>query len=68
MTPEFIILLGRESLMTVIVLAAPMLGLGVAVGLMVAIFQAATQIHEQTLTLIPRWRRRDLASRCSLRG
>ena len=32
----------------------PMLGLGLAVGLLVSIFQAVTQIHEMTLTFVPK--------------
>ena len=35
-------------------LAAPMLVASIAIGLVIAIFQAATQIHEQTLTFVPK--------------
>jgi flagellar biosynthetic protein FliQ len=34
---------------------APILGAGLIVGLLVSIFQAITQIHEMTLTFIPKW-------------
>ncbi len=49
-----IINLGREALITVILVAGPVLGLGMLVGLLVSIFQATTQIQEQTLTFIPK--------------
>ncbi|AGB40643.1 flagellar biosynthetic protein FliQ [Halobacteroides halobius DSM 5150] len=46
--------LGRKSLLTVLKVVAPMLGLGMAAGLAVSIFQATTQIQEQTLAFIPK--------------
>jgi len=49
-----IIQLAQKSLMTVIFVSAPMLGLSLIVGLAVSIFQATTQIQEQTLTFIPK--------------
>jgi len=49
-----VINLGRRALMTVFLVAAPMLGLGLLVGLLVSIFQATTQIQEQTLAFIPK--------------
>lgn len=54
MNPELVIDIGREALTMIILLASPMLGLGLAVGLLVSIFQATTQIQEQTLTFIPK--------------
>ncbi len=42
----------RDALIVAIKLSAPMLVLGMAVGVLVAIFQAVTQIHEQTLGFI----------------
>lgn len=54
MTPEFAITLGRQAIETVLLLAAPLLLAGLAVGLLVSIFQAATQINEQTMTFIPK--------------
>ena len=44
----------RESLLVALKLGAPILILSIVVGLVVAIFQAATQIHEQTLTFVPK--------------
>lgn len=46
--------IGREAIITVIQVTAPMLGLGMAAGLIISIFQATTQIQEQTLTFIPK--------------
>jgi flagellar biosynthetic protein FliQ len=49
----FAILL-RETLIVTAVLVLPILGLATIVGAVVAIVQAATQIQEQTLTLLPK--------------
>ena len=54
MTPEFVITFAQEAIKTTILVAMPMLGLGLAVGLIVSIFQAVTQIHEMTLTFVPK--------------
>lgn len=54
MSGDLVIQLAQESLMTVILVSAPMLLLGLSVGLMVSIFQATTSIQEQTLAFIPK--------------
>ena len=54
MTPEFITGFFFDAIKTAISLAAPMLLAGLAVGLLVSIFQAATSINEMTLTFIPK--------------
>ena len=54
MTPEFVIDLGRNAVKTVLLISSPMLLSGLIVGLLVSIFQAATQINEQTMTFIPK--------------
>ena len=54
MTPQTVIEIGRETLMTAMILAAPVLCVGLAVGLLVAIFQAVTSVQEQTLSMIPK--------------
>ncbi len=54
MTPEFVITFAQEAIKTTIMVSMPMLGLGLAVGLVVAIFQAVTQVHEMTLTFVPK--------------
>ncbi len=54
MTTEFVIQIGYRGLYTVLLVASPMLIAGLLVGLAVGIFQAATSIHEMTLTFIPK--------------
>jgi flagellar biosynthetic protein FliQ len=44
----------REALMEALILAAPILAAGLLVGLAISIFQAVTQIQEQTLTFVPK--------------
>ena len=54
MSGDVVIQLGQEALMIVMLVSAPMLGLGLLVGLMVCVFQATTSIQEQTLAFIPK--------------
>lgn len=54
MSSDVVIQLGQEALMMVMLVSAPMLGLGLLVGILVSIFQATTQIQEQTLAFIPK--------------
>jgi flagellar biosynthetic protein FliQ len=54
MSGDMVIQLGQEALMIVLIVCAPMLGLGLTVGLMVSVFQATTSIQEQTLAFIPK--------------
>lgn len=54
MTPEFAIDIGRQAVEMVLLLAAPMLLSALVIGLFVSIFQAATQINEQTMTFVPK--------------
>lgn len=54
MSGDLVIQLGQEALMIVLMVSAPMLGLGLTVGLMVSVFQATTSIQEQTLAFIPK--------------
>ena len=54
MTPEFVVSLGRQAVELVLMLAAPMLICALVVGLVVSVFQAATQINEQTMTFVPK--------------
>lgn len=44
----------REAMFTVLKLSAPFLIVSIVIGLIIAIFQAATQIHEQTITFVPK--------------
>lgn len=54
MTPEFVIGFARQSIELTLIIAMPMLGVGLAVGVFVSILQAATQIQEMTLTFVPK--------------
>ncbi|HLA73853.1 MAG TPA: flagellar biosynthesis protein FliQ [Steroidobacteraceae bacterium] len=54
MSPEMVITVGRHALEMTLMLAAPLLLTALAVGLIVGIFQAATQINEMTLSFIPK--------------
>ena len=53
MTPETVVTVGRHALEMTLMLAAPLLLTALAVGLIVGIFQAATQINEMTLSFNP---------------
>ncbi len=54
MSPETVVTIGRQALEMTLMLAAPLLLTALAVGLIVGIFQAATQINEMTLSFIPK--------------
>ena len=54
MTPEVVMELGEQTLMMVALLAGPLLIAALAVGPLIGIFQAATQIQEMTLSFIPK--------------
>jgi flagellar biosynthesis protein FliQ len=54
MTPESIMSLGRHAIEVTLMISAPLLLVALGIGLIVSIFQAATQINEATLTFIPK--------------
>ncbi len=54
MTPETILTLGQRGLELAIIVAAPLLLTGLGVGVLISLFQAATQINEMTLTFVPK--------------
>lgn len=54
MTPDTIITIGQQALIVLLMVSAPLLLVALAVGLLVSIFQAATQINEMTLSFIPK--------------
>jgi len=54
MTPESVMTLGRDALELTMIVSAPVLLTALIIGLLVSIFQAATQINEQTLSFIPK--------------
>ena len=54
MSGDLVIQLGQQALWVVLLVSAPMLGLGLIVGLLVSVFQATTSVQEQTLAFIPK--------------
>ena len=54
MTEGDVLKIAQESMTTILLLSAPMLGMGLLVGLAVSIFQATTQIQEATLAFVPK--------------
>ena len=54
MSAEQVMEIMKEAMPVAFEIAGPLLIISIAVGLLVAIFQAATQIHEQTLTFVPK--------------
>jgi len=54
MTPETVMTVGRQALELTLLISAPMLLAALVTGLLVSIFQAATQINEMTLSFIPK--------------
>ena len=54
MTPETVMTMGRQAMEVTLMVAAPLLLVALLIGLVVSIFQAATQINEATLSFIPK--------------
>lgn len=54
MTPESVMTMGGQAMQVALMVAAPALLVVLVIGLLVSIFQAATQINEQTLSFIPK--------------
>ena len=54
MTQEQVMGIFQQAIILAFKLAGPLLALSIIIGLVIAIFQAATQIHEQTLTFVPK--------------
>ena len=54
MTPESVMSLGYEAMKLSLLLAAPLLLMALVTGLVISLFQAATQINEMTLSFIPK--------------
>jgi flagellar biosynthetic protein FliQ len=53
-TPERVLVIGHDALLTMLLLASPLLIVALVVGLAIGIVQAATQINEMTLAFIPK--------------
>ncbi|TDK68327.1 flagellar biosynthesis protein FliQ [Sapientia aquatica] len=54
MNPEHVMTIGRQAMQVTLMIAIPMLLVALVIGLLVSIFQAATQINEMTLSFIPK--------------
>ena len=54
MDPQAALTMGQNALFMVLMVAAPVLAVVLGVGLLVSLFQAITQIHEQTLAFVPK--------------
>lgn len=54
MSPEFVISLAEKGVYTTLLISGPLLLLALVVGLIVSVFQATTQIQEQTLAFVPK--------------
>ena len=54
MSLEQVTSLLQDMMFTTLLVASPVLAAGLGVGLLIAVFQAATQINEQTLTFVPK--------------
>ncbi|MEG1374428.1 MAG: flagellar biosynthesis protein FliQ [Comamonas sp.] len=54
MTPQMVLTIGREALTILLMVSLPVLLTVLAVGLVVSIFQAVTQINENTLSFVPK--------------
>jgi flagellar biosynthesis protein FliQ len=54
MTPDTVIELGRQGMNVVVLISAPLLLSALAAGLLIGMFQAATQIQDMTLSFIPK--------------
>lgn len=54
MTAQYVLTFGHNALMLLLMIALPALGSVMVVGLIVSIFQAVTQVHEATLSFVPK--------------
>lgn len=54
MTPEVVMDIGRQAMEITLIVSGPLLLAGLVTGLIISVFQAATQINEATLSFIPK--------------
>jgi flagellar biosynthetic protein FliQ len=54
MIDDTLVILGQRSIMTTLILATPILGTALVMGILISIFQAVTSIQDQTLSFIPK--------------
>jgi flagellar biosynthetic protein FliQ len=53
-TPEFVVGLAQKAIKVTLFVSLPILGIGLVVGILVSLLQAAAQIQEMTLTFVPK--------------
>lgn len=54
MNPELVVRIAKEAIEITLFLSLPVMGVGLVVGFVISLFQAATQMHEITLTFVPK--------------
>ena len=54
MSPEVVVRIAKEAIEVTLYVSLPIMGVGLIVGLIISLFQAVTQIHEMTLTFVPK--------------
>jgi len=54
MNPELVLRIAKDTIEITLYISLPIMGVGLVVGLLVSLFQAVTQIHEMTLTFVPK--------------
>ncbi|MDD4799121.1 MAG: flagellar biosynthesis protein FliQ [Clostridia bacterium] len=54
MSASDVLVIGREAVMTGLAIASPFLVISLLIGIIIAVFQAATQIHEQNIVFVPK--------------
>ena len=54
MNPEVVVRIAKETIEITLYVSLPIMGVGLLVGVVVSLFQAVTQIHEMTLTFVPK--------------
>lgn len=54
MNPELVVRIAKEAIEITLFLSLPIMGVGLIVGFVISLFQAATQMHEITLTFVPK--------------
>ena len=54
MNPELVMDIAKEAIEVTLYVSLPIMGVGMLVGLIISLFQAVTQIHEMTLTFVPK--------------
>jgi flagellar biosynthetic protein FliQ len=54
MNPDVVVRIAKETIEITLYVSLPIMGVGLLVGVVVSLFQAVTQIHEMTLTFVPK--------------